>query len=388
MDKQNNRMRILEVTDGHLGYKQYGLQTREQDFRNALRQTLVIAIENHIDVIIMAGDMFESVKPPASCVKELRKYVDEAGKHGIQVLGIEGNHDIADEKNAWLDACGVSPLDSGDCRPLVIENSAGVKISVAGLNYSRPAVMLEQLRELADNARQSGGLDIVVLHCALAEMAGFRGVELSATDIETILNGTGCRLVLLGDIHDSKTLQSGAILFNYGGSLEMTAMDEQDGKTVTQVDIGPDGCDLSVYPLDTRPVLRFHIGSDEDMDRLAAAAALEREMLPLALITYEKGVVNVVKRIKSLVEEKFLYRMVPSESANQLLDLVTQASQQSFERKGALNNLRDVVREDFGFQPESDRYQLIMQFVNTPDQAEKLCEEYVGSKGVRLSTKM
>ncbi len=52
---------FIHVSDLHLGYAQYGLEARRQDFDNAFSEIVDKAIELKPDFMIIAGDLF--IKP-------------------------------------------------------------------------------------------------------------------------------------------------------------------------------------------------------------------------------------------------------------------------------------------------------------------------------------
>jgi len=67
-------MKILHVADTHLGFSAYrtvteeGINQREMDVYNAFKQFVDYAIKSKPDLIIHAGDLFDSVRPNNSCL--------------------------------------------------------------------------------------------------------------------------------------------------------------------------------------------------------------------------------------------------------------------------------------------------------------------------------
>ena len=62
-------MKILHVADTHLGYSAYrkvtedGINQREVDVYDAFKQFVDYAVKSKPDLIIHAGDLFDSVRP-------------------------------------------------------------------------------------------------------------------------------------------------------------------------------------------------------------------------------------------------------------------------------------------------------------------------------------
>lgn len=346
------------------------------------------AVDLEVDMVVVAGDIFEMPQPPGSCVACLRRNVDMVKELNIPVLGIEGNHDLADEAGAWLNTCGIVPLDNDKPSIMHIRSDEHVPpvLSVAGLDYYKTNELLERLQQLADYAIKRGEkIDVLVLHCSVAEMSGYRGVELTAERIAAIIKPTGCRVVLMGDIHDGQQLYVDDILFSYSGSPEMTALDENPGKTFSVVEITPDKVGVTLYPIPNRAVVHYHVGKEEDIDRLLGELETYKGKNPLFVVSFDRDIPDCRKRVKNLVDNRCLYRLIPNKDPNAVrLDIVAQLSQQSFERKGAITNLRDIVINEFHYAEDGDEYQLIMQLMNDAGRATEICLNYAKSRGLQL----
>jgi DNA repair exonuclease SbcCD nuclease subunit len=104
-------MRFIHVADVHLGYQQYGSKERFNDFSRVFLHIIEQAVEQQVDFLLVAGDLFEkrTVDPLAMRVAvEGLRILREAG---IPVLAVEGNHERAHYRDqySWvefLDALG------------------------------------------------------------------------------------------------------------------------------------------------------------------------------------------------------------------------------------------------------------------------------------------
>ena len=54
---------FVHAADLHLGYAQYGLEARRQDFDNAFKEVVDKTIELKPDFMIIAGDLFHQARP-------------------------------------------------------------------------------------------------------------------------------------------------------------------------------------------------------------------------------------------------------------------------------------------------------------------------------------
>ncbi|HZW69111.1 MAG TPA: exonuclease SbcCD subunit D [Pseudogracilibacillus sp.] len=86
-------MKIFHTADWHLGKVVHGASMLEEQ-RYILQQFTQIIEEEKPDVIIIAGDLYDRVNPPAEAVHLLNDFLDEIVLSlEIPVIAIAGNHD-------------------------------------------------------------------------------------------------------------------------------------------------------------------------------------------------------------------------------------------------------------------------------------------------------
>jgi len=92
-------MKFLHVSDTHLGYSAYrkatedGINQREMDAYSAFEQFVDYAIKNKPDLIVHAGDLFDSVRPNNRAITFAVKQINRLSKKGIPFVVIAGNHE-------------------------------------------------------------------------------------------------------------------------------------------------------------------------------------------------------------------------------------------------------------------------------------------------------
>jgi len=86
---------FIHASDLHLGYAQYGLEARRQDFDNAFREIVEKAIELKPDFMIIAGDLFHHARPSNVTLDDAVKSFKRLRDAGIPVLTVDGSHDSA-----------------------------------------------------------------------------------------------------------------------------------------------------------------------------------------------------------------------------------------------------------------------------------------------------
>ncbi len=94
-------MRLVHLSDIHLGYRQYqrqtptGINQREADVATSLRRVIDKVIELKPEVVLIAGDVFHTVRPPNPAI--LHAYGEFSrltrGLPNTAVIMVAGNHD-------------------------------------------------------------------------------------------------------------------------------------------------------------------------------------------------------------------------------------------------------------------------------------------------------
>ena len=93
-------MRILHTADWHLG-KKLGHIARIPEQEKVLDEICNIADAQDVDVIVIAGDLFDTFNPPTDAVDLFYKTLKKLGNNGNRaVVAIAGNHDSPDRIEA------------------------------------------------------------------------------------------------------------------------------------------------------------------------------------------------------------------------------------------------------------------------------------------------
>jgi len=89
-------MRILHTADWHLG-KRLDYYSRLEEQAKVLDEICNIADEHAVDVVIVAGDLYDTFNPPTEAIELLYKTLKRLTNHGKRpVIAIAGNHDSPD----------------------------------------------------------------------------------------------------------------------------------------------------------------------------------------------------------------------------------------------------------------------------------------------------
>ena len=99
-------MRILHTADNHLGREEFsrvdkktGMNARGLDYLESFKNICKIALNERVDLFIIAGDMFDSPEPNQYYIIESMRMLKKVSKAGITTLIINGNTDLSVKHN-------------------------------------------------------------------------------------------------------------------------------------------------------------------------------------------------------------------------------------------------------------------------------------------------
>ncbi|GGM99859.1 exonuclease SbcD [Actinoplanes campanulatus] len=118
-------MRILHTSDWHVGKVLKG-RDRRDEHRRVLAQVIEIAQAEKPDLVIVAGDLYDTAAPTADSTKLVTRALSALRRTGARVVAIGGNHDngaALDALRPWADAAGIELRGSyaSDLNDLLIE---------------------------------------------------------------------------------------------------------------------------------------------------------------------------------------------------------------------------------------------------------------------------
>lgn len=100
-EKRGQTMKFLHTSDLHIG-KIVNEFSMLEDQKYILDQIWNIAVDNKVDAVVIAGDVYDRSIPPTEAVLLLDQFLTKLLHAGIKVLMISGNHDSA-ERVAFAD---------------------------------------------------------------------------------------------------------------------------------------------------------------------------------------------------------------------------------------------------------------------------------------------
>jgi len=259
---------ILHTADTHIGYQQYHQPERKEDFNDAFKQIVDNAIDQNVDVVVHAGDLFHRSRPSISDLQYVVSQLQRLSTADIPFYMIVGNHDQTRE-HTWplfFQTLGLATYLSDT--PEVND-----QIAFYGLDYVE-----DSLRSQLNYHFKDSGADknILVAHGL------FEPFEHGKWDMEEILNKSSIRfdIVLAGDDHTPGTESVDETVITYPGSSERTAADQRHSRGYNVIKINSAGTEIDWTPIKTRDFVYIDIELGEDDGTQYVRQQIEQTDIP------------------------------------------------------------------------------------------------------------
>jgi len=222
---------FVHAADLHLGYAQYNLDVRSEDFNTAFKEVVEKTIELKPDFMIIAGDIFQHARPSnvtlEAAITNFRKLRDA----GIPVLTVDGSHDSAPN---MITGTILNPLDSaGLIRYLPRHEGASWKNEscyVYGIpNFRTPRKTEEELPAYLEKNKPTPDpsvFNILVFHMAL-DIPSLKRPQMEA-EIRPELLPEDFNYYAGGHIHKPYKFPFKKGLLAYSGSTETVSYEDAE----------------------------------------------------------------------------------------------------------------------------------------------------------------
>lgn len=373
-------MRILHTADLHIGKSVHDFSMLE-DQRAILTQITEILRREKIDVMLLAGDIYDRTVPSAQAVTLLDEFLTNVSRMKIPVIAISGNHDSPERLeflNGVLEKQGIfiSGIYKDVLKKVTLEDSYG-KVTFICLPYFRSGELgLKSSQEVAEKLLAEAEIDttqrnVLLTHYFVTDHG--RAPELS--DSETALQVGGIDnveaevfedydYVALGHIH--RPQQIGDRMMYYAGSpLKYSFSEADQEKSVTIITLKEKG-DITVTKESLKPVhdMRKIRGT---MEQILQAASGTRDMDYIQVsLTDEDELYNPMEMLRSVypnVMELILTKnLVREEQQNE--------KRQADRSRTPIQMFEDFYREVRGDEMDEARKELILEIMK---EAEEEC---------------
>ncbi|MGI0045980.1 MAG: metallophosphoesterase [Nitrosotalea sp.] len=262
-------MIFSHISDTHLGFVQYHSEEREEDIYSAFNQAIDTSIKDHVDFVILAGDIFHVPNPSGKAIVTLANALKRLRQNSIDSFFILGDHDISRIRATPVPFV-YHNLDFsryiGNGKPLLYKD-----VLIMGFDKRRKSEIhtFENDFAAADKiAKNHQGHKIIALHQGISEINKFAG-ELNSTDLPK--NFT---YYAMGHLHEQELKKFSHLggPLAYPGSIELTSSEiiKETQKGFYQVDISRAEASPSWIKLDTRPQTSVKTTVDKLSDEINA----------------------------------------------------------------------------------------------------------------------
>ncbi|MEE2952525.1 MAG: exonuclease SbcCD subunit D [Pseudomonadota bacterium] len=311
-------MRILHTADLHLGRHFNGISL-DEDHQAALDQIETAVREHAVDVLVIAGDIFDRASPPAGAIRQFNGFLTRiASETEAAVVMMAGNHDSGDRIGSMAVMTDrrralIRGTVAADEPPLVLNDNHGqVAFSALPFCYEYAArecfadetlacpedVLAAQIaaarRHVPDGTRW-----VIVAH---AFVAGGEGSEserplVRVGGIETVRPQVfaGAHYVALGHLHRPQAI--GAAHIRYSGSPLAFGFDEANAeKSMCLVEMGAEGeVRVEAIPFSARRGVRVLTGRHSELLQVEPSDDFVK-----AILTDEAPVIDAMKRLRAV----------------------------------------------------------------------------------------
>lgn len=265
--------KILHLSDTHLGNRQYGSDTRRDDFTRAFEAAIDCALEENVDAVIHTGDLFHRRTPSlpivTDCIEILRKLADE----DIPFYGIVGNHDRKMDQQ-WLDLIReTGTAERLDQTPTMVNDD----VALYGIDaVTKPAWHAADFT--LEEPANPDAFRLLGLHQLFEPLVPEFYADHDLTEVLERVN-IDLDALALGDYHKTESRIVDGVPAWYAGSTERCATDEIEPRTVSLLEIEDGDLERRELELDTRKFESIRIDFNEGDSHGYARDELDRHQL-------------------------------------------------------------------------------------------------------------
>lgn len=387
-------MKILHTSDWHFGKKLEG-QSRIEEQKQFIENLVEIVKKESIDLILLAGDIFDTFNPPAEAQKLFFDSIKKLTKDGVGIIIIPGNHDnpqrlaavsyLARDYGVIIYERALQEIPLGQYGQFNIYKSTkgGIfiekdskKLFIYSLPYPSETVLNESFDEVKFNDRicqileegvRANDENIPTVIMSHIYVAGTMGEDV-AEDLG------GARAIFLKDLPDANYIALGHIhkpvrfekknAYYCGSPIEYRITENKFNKKIFITQIDGNKNEVKEIELENyKPIKEYTVIGAQEAIKKSEELMENNEWIYLNIVLDEPLTNSEIRKIKS---NKNILEIVP------LIER-TKKELQSFEY--AEDNLEEMFVEFFkesseGLEPNENIVNLFLELVEEEELAE------------------
>ncbi|MHA2610613.1 MAG: metallophosphoesterase family protein [bacterium JZ-2024 1] len=285
-------MKIAHLADTHIGFRQFGIEEREEDFLRAFERAIEEILQRGVRLVLHSGDLMESPMPRLTHLNFLYMQFKRLRDAGIPIFGILGNHDrprVSSHLSTqrFFHQMGMFHLLSEDENP---DWTVWNDVFIAGISFREAEISEDSLSfweeafALLEEQSRPYPVRLLMLHQGIS---GLIPPHLPA-ELPLEILPKNFHYIALGHIHFPKVEKFGGGFIVYPGSLELWRWEELRNPDFGFyiVDVGEDKVEVErVGWAPLRPMFRRTLHSVEEIPPLLAEVA-SLPVSPVVEISY------------------------------------------------------------------------------------------------------
>jgi len=249
--------------------REKGINQREGDFYAAFEQAIDRAVDSEPDLVIHAGDLFDTVRPQNRAIDFAMRQLIRLSEAGIDTVLISGNHSSPRLRETgsifriFEHLPHVHPIHEPGAHRIVLGD-----LTVTAIPHSTTPTLADIVREVTPSKETK--FNALVLHAGIVGSGVYRMDEFNEQDVPQAAISDGFDYTALGHYHRYTEV---APRIYYSGSTERLGFGEvAQAKGVLEVDLSTNRVEF--WELKTRGML--------DLDAIEAGNLASSEILSQA----------------------------------------------------------------------------------------------------------
>ena len=270
-------MKICCIADIHIGVKAYSkvdpvthFSYREIETLNNFKKVIDICIKDNIEVLLIAGDIYNTSIVSPMLQDEVNKILNYAAAN-LKVLILDGNHDL---KKLDTAVSNLKPLDTFNIKNVIhtkdwLDTELNIKDETVRFIFLPTYTTDEEIGQLLDEhlpKKNKYKNPIIVIGHFTTQGASLNDWLIAENEGNININhfvGRNINFVVLGHLHRPQILRKAKPFIFYTGSLQRTDFNEEDQEKGYWI-IDTDDNSHEFFPLDMQKFYTINVNIEDN----------------------------------------------------------------------------------------------------------------------------